>query len=123
VSSSPFLFSGISWKNREKADLTDDSDHAQLFIMSTFLFNIDPEGLSLTAASHFRPGGLEAFERLFPRYAGENRTNHPRFCTYIISPSWDKADAHKKPHRIAATNIYKTKDARFYHIHGMRTPG
>ncbi len=122
MSLSPFYSVEYHGRREKKAVLTQNSDHAQLFIMSTFIFDIDPEGLNLTPASHFRPGGLEAFEKLFPRYVGEHRTNHSMFCTYILSPSWDKADAHKKPHRIAATNIYKTKDARFYHIHGMETP-
>lgn len=32
--------------------------------------------------------------------------------------SWDKGDAHSKPYRLATTNIYKTKDGRYFHLHG-----
>lgn len=32
--------------------------------------------------------------------------------------SWDKGDAYRKPYRISSTNIYRTKDDRFYHLHG-----
>lgn len=35
-----------------------------------------------------------------------------------IIPSMDKHGAASDLHRMAATNIYKTKDGRFYHIHG-----
>lgn len=33
-------------------------------------------------------------------------------------PSWDKYGANNGPYNTAATNIYKTKDGRFFHIHG-----
>lgn len=37
-------------------------------------------------------------------------------------PSWDHGRLQGSPHRIAATNIYKTKDDRFFHIHGSMNP-
>lgn len=31
---------------------------------------------------------------------------------------WDKADSHKHRYRGLATNIYRTRDGRFFHLHG-----
>ncbi|KAF1350250.1 hypothetical protein BDV97DRAFT_369712 [Delphinella strobiligena] len=39
-----------------------------------------------------------------------------KLLTYF--PSWDHGRLQGSPHRIAATNIYKTKGDRFFHIHG-----
>ncbi|KAG2003689.1 CAIB/BAIF family enzyme [Coprinopsis cinerea AmutBmut pab1-1] len=66
-----------------------NSDHAQLFIFSAMLPVIDPEGANVA------PGFTKEYERYFPN------TNLHRH--YIQSP---------------CMNIYKTKDNRFYHIHG-----
>lgn len=38
-----------------------------------------------------------------------------------IIPSTDVHDASSDLHRSLATNIYKTKDGRFYHVHGTST--
>ncbi|TPX11478.1 uncharacterized protein E0L32_007897 [Thyridium curvatum] len=79
-----------------------NSDHASLLIMSALLYDIDPNDKHITLASNATPEGRKDFYECFP--------------------SWDKGDAHEKLHRIAATNIYKTKDGRFYHLHGSMNP-
>ncbi len=73
-------------------------DHAQLFIMSSLLWVLDPAGQQLSAASITQPSGRAELE--------------------IHFPSWDKFNSIGSLYRIAATNIYKTKDGRFFHVHG-----
>ena len=71
------------------------SDHAQLFIMSTLVWTIDPQGEKL---SGFSPGALRYF------------------------PSWDLHRQSGTHHRSSCTNIYKTRDGRFFHLHGSMNP-
>lgn len=78
--------------------LTEPRDHAQLFIMSILLNTIDPEGENLTWASSVSPNGRAAFQKYF-----KNRDLHNMGST---------------PYRSNATNIYRTKDGQFFHIHG-----
>lgn len=70
----------------------DKSDHAQLFIMSAWLVVLDPNGQNITV---FNKEGYEKYFR--------NADTHGALHT---------------PHRMACTNIYRTKDGLFYHIHG-----
>jgi hypothetical protein len=70
-------------------------DHAQLFIMSTLVWNLDPEG-----------DKIASFD--------------PRITKFF--PSWDIHRQASSPHRGSATNIYKTKDGRFFHLHGSMNP-
>lgn len=68
------------------------SDHAQLFIMSVFMTVLDPLGAKV-------------------------RINDPGYANFF--PDGDKFQAMLgSPLKAAATNIYKTKDGHFYHIHG-----
>ncbi|KAK3323243.1 CoA-transferase family III domain-containing protein [Cercophora scortea] len=76
-----------------------NTDHAQLFIFSPLLWTLDPEGAPLTP---FRPENREQIAKYFP--------------------DWDKHDATGTPYRTAATNIYKTKDDRYFHLHGSLNP-
>lgn len=42
-----------------------------------------------------------------------------------IQKSFPSRDLHRSQdslHRVLATNIYKTKDGRFYHVHGKTEP-
>jgi crotonobetainyl-CoA:carnitine CoA-transferase CaiB-like acyl-CoA transferase len=39
-----------------------------------------------------------------------------------LFPNQDRHGAWKSLHRILATNIYKTKDGRYYHLHGTMNP-
>ncbi|SPQ20024.1 c497e181-ad63-42c7-a5f5-b004b152f1ed [Thermothielavioides terrestris] len=77
-------------------------DHAQLFIMSAFLWVLDPAGLELSATSVLQDSGRAELAKYFP--------------------SWDKYDSMGSWYRIAATNIYKTKDGKFFHLHGSMNP-
>ncbi|TFK19299.1 CAIB/BAIF family enzyme [Coprinopsis marcescibilis] len=66
-----------------------NTDHAQLFVMSVFFPIIDPHGEKVEAVPN------EKFFRYFP--------NCNIYAQRLTSP---------------CTNIYRTKDNRFYHIHG-----
>lgn len=72
-------------------------DHAQLFFMSTLLWTVDPEGDNIPALAAISDKG-------------------EKLSTYF--PSWDKHRLQATPHRASCTNIYKTKDGRYFHLHG-----
>ncbi|KAI1466673.1 CoA-transferase family III [Daldinia caldariorum] len=74
-----------------------NTDHASLFIMSPLLTRVIKDGIPV----QIHPSSEEALQ-WFP-----SRDLH-RFMA--------------SQHRILATNIYKTKDGRFYHIHGSMNP-
>ncbi|KIV89029.1 hypothetical protein PV10_08647 [Exophiala mesophila] len=84
--------------NTEFAGATIDTDHAQLFFMSTLVWSIkNGSGEPITYTTN--PGKLD---ELIPNY-----------------------DFHKQSsslYRICATNIYRTKDNRFFHLHGSMNP-
>lgn len=69
-----------------------DTDHAQLFIMSIVLSVIDPHGAQV-------------------------RPSDPRFHQYF-----PKCDKYEIGLGSACTSIYKTRDGRFYHLHGSLNP-
>ncbi|KAJ6012055.1 hypothetical protein N7522_002410 [Penicillium canescens] len=72
-----------------------DTDHASLFIMSTLLVDVvDEKGKPLEA-------NLSVIERLM---------------SIFPNPGVDLGQG--SLHRAALTSIYKTKDSRFYHVHG-----
>jgi crotonobetainyl-CoA:carnitine CoA-transferase CaiB-like acyl-CoA transferase len=77
-------------------------DHAQLFFMSILLNTIDPEGEAITPASLASPKGKAAYEKWFKNCDIHNSAN--------------------TPHRAAATNIYRCKDGRYFHLHGSMNP-
>ncbi|KAI0506210.1 CoA-transferase family III [Xylaria bambusicola] len=83
--------------NVELSDITINTDHATLFVMSPMVSKWLKNG---------KPSQIDLFgpelSRMFP-----NRDLHR-------STEGD--------HRILATNIYKTKDGRFYHVHGSMNP-
>jgi crotonobetainyl-CoA:carnitine CoA-transferase CaiB-like acyl-CoA transferase len=79
-----------------------NTDHAQLFIMSVFLFTVDPQGENLTLSSLYSPETRAKFEKYFKN------------C--------DLHDARSHPYRSSATNIYKTRDGRYFHLHGSMNP-
>lgn len=69
-------------------------DHAQLFLASPLLLVLDPLGAKIRGGS-----------------------NNEQFRKYY--PDEDKYHAMDgSPFKMGATNIYKTKDGRFYHLHG-----
>ncbi|TFK32685.1 CoA-transferase family III domain-containing protein [Crucibulum laeve] len=77
-----------------------NTDHAQLFIMSALLPVIDPYGSS--SSVQLSGSGLDKY---FPSCDKHN----------AFSPTTPPFDH-------ACTNIYKTKDSRFYHLHGSLNP-
>ena len=66
--------------------------------MSCLLWVLDPTGQKLSAASMAQPSGRAELEKYFP--------------------TWDRFNSVGSWYSIAATNIYKTKDGRFFHLHG-----
>ncbi|QDS75630.1 hypothetical protein FKW77_006798 [Venturia effusa] len=84
------------------AEVKIDSDHASLFIMSTLLYAVDPHGANVTAAGAASNSNADLLEKWFP--------------SYDFHRGWST------PHRASTTNIYKTKDNRFFHLHGSMNP-
>ncbi|KAL2292417.1 hypothetical protein FJTKL_09389 [Diaporthe vaccinii] len=87
----------------EPVSITIDTDHAQLLIMSSMLWTIDPAGENLSAMSNLTsPQGRAKLSRYFP-----------------------DCDIHRSKssiYRMAATKIYKTLDGKFFHVHGSMNP-
>lgn len=79
-----------------------NTDHAELYIMSALLYSVDPENHALNTAKASTPEGKLVFNTLFPDY--------------------DIHNAQSSPHRQSATNIYKCKDGRYFHLHGSMNP-
>ncbi|KAF2681151.1 CoA-transferase family III [Lentithecium fluviatile CBS 122367] len=80
-----------------------NTDHAQLFIMSILLFTINPESDALTfAQATSSPEGKAIFEKYFKN------------C--------DLYKASVNSYRASATNIYRCKDGRYFHLHGSMNP-
>lgn len=81
-------------------DVTINTDHATLFIMSTLLWTIDPgPGGENIRASTLR--GAKGLDKYFP--------------------SCNKG-ANFTPYRNLVTNIYECKDGKFYHFHNSLNP-
>lgn len=79
--------------------VTIDTDHASLFVMSPFLAQVVGEDGRTTPLNVFGPG--------MEKYG---------------FPSTDLHRASASQHRVLATNIYRTKDGRYYHCHGSMNP-
>jgi len=62
------------------------------------LFTIDPEGDNISSETLQDPEAVKKINHYFP--------------------SWDKHRLQSTPYRQFVTNIYKTNDARFFHLHG-----
>ena len=76
-----------------------NTDHASLLPMTPFLTKVMKDGQP-QEINVFRPGDMEK----------------------VGFPNTDLHRAGATPQRALATNIYKTKDGRFYHIHGSMNP-
>lgn len=83
-------------------EVTINTDHAQLFLMSFFLLEINPE----------RPVGP-----IRPTELRELNNAHSKYF-----PSWDLHRQTSSQYRKAVTNIYQTGDERFYHLHASLNP-
>ena len=79
--------------------ITISTDHAQLFFMSAMLYTIDPDG------KHGGPARISDRDQI---------TKWFKDC--------DLHNAASSLHRSAATNIYRTKDGKYFHLHGSMNP-
>ncbi|RFU80005.1 transferase family III [Trichoderma arundinaceum] len=77
-----------------------NTDHAQLFLMSAFIWTIHYNGVDLTP---FTATSDPEYLKAFPN-------------------KWDLHRFNVGLHRRLITNIYKTKDGRYYHTHGSINP-
>ncbi|RSL77688.1 hypothetical protein CEP51_008829 [Fusarium floridanum] len=84
----------------EPHQITINTDHASLFLFSTLLWTIDPEGENIQASNL--------------------RQANPKLLQYF--PSCDKHRMNSSTHRNLATNIYKCADGRFFQAHGSLNP-
>jgi hypothetical protein len=86
--------------NVDVQEVNIDTDHATLFFMSTLLWTIDPEGDNIGSGE----------------VSGGDKVKAAKFLEYF--PSYDFHRGWSTLHRASTTNIYKTKDGRFFHLHG-----
>ncbi|TLD14458.1 hypothetical protein PspLS_11222 [Pyricularia sp. CBS 133598] len=82
-----------------------NTDHAQLFIMSFALWVLDPAGVNINAGTIRTAEGRAQLARYFPSW--ERR--------------FTRSEAGNR-YRTAVTNIYATKDDRYFHLHGSLDP-
>ncbi|QIX01062.1 hypothetical protein AMS68_006579 [Peltaster fructicola] len=75
-----------------------NTDHAQLFIFSPILWTLDPAGEKLSFMSTATPEGRQKLYRYFADY--------------------DVHGAGSSPYMMAVTNMFRTKDNRWFHLHG-----
>lgn len=75
-----------------------DTDHAQLYFMSPLLYTYSLDGKDVSATLSLNSG----LEKYFPNY--------------------DTHDVKNLYMRTMCTTMYKTKDCRFYHLHGSMNP-
>ncbi|KAH8900472.1 CoA-transferase family III [Thozetella sp. PMI_491] len=83
--------------NAKPASVKINTDHASLFFMSVMIANYLKDG-KVVPVNYLS----DYFQKLFPNQ--------------------DKHQSQVGLHRILATNIYKTEDGRFYHVHGSMNP-
>ncbi|KAF4989089.1 hypothetical protein FDECE_14814 [Fusarium decemcellulare] len=81
--------------------VTINTDHAQLFFMSSLLVEVSPD---FDAPLH--PTPIRELTEKYARYF----------------PNGDLYKMASSPYRKAVTNIYRTKDGRFFHLHGSLNP-
>jgi hypothetical protein len=78
---------------------TINTDHAQLFFASTLVWKLNPDT---------------------DQELGPDHANDSRMSEYIKDYDFHKQTS--SLHRINATNIYRTKDGRYFHLHGSMNP-
>jgi hypothetical protein len=84
--------------NAEPQSVLINTDHANLFYMSVLLWTIDTTGCQLNAMALFDPIKRQELFRFFPAQTFHNNDN--------------------SAYQVACNNIYKTKDDRFFNLHG-----
>lgn len=82
--------------------VTINTDHASLFIFSAMLWTIDPGEGGLNFAPNTLRGANKTLEQWFPSY--------------------DKFGMNSSMYRNQATNIYKCKDGKYFHVHNSMNP-
>jgi crotonobetainyl-CoA:carnitine CoA-transferase CaiB-like acyl-CoA transferase len=85
----------------EPQEIEINTDHAQLFIMSFFLAEVNPD-----PTGPVKPTELRELNEMHKEHF----------------PSWDLHHQVSSQYRKAVTNIYRTKDDRFYHLHASLNP-
>lgn len=85
----------------EPQEVTINTDHAQLFVMSFHLVGINPN-----PQDPIEPLELRELNRLHSKWF----------------KSWDLHHQVSSQYRKAVTNIYETSDKRFYHLHASLNP-
>lgn len=79
-----------------------NTDHAQLFFMSVLTWTLVPRGKAISMSSLHTPEGKAEYDSCF------------KDCDiYARKPS---------QYKNSATNIYRCKDGRYFHIHGSMNP-
>ncbi|KAI1907911.1 hypothetical protein LOZ12_005507 [Ophidiomyces ophidiicola] len=80
-----------------------NTNHGILFLMSLTLFSLDPDGKNITFRDiRSDPEAKDFYLSLFNDY--------------------DTYGSLEGPYRCCASNIYKTRDDRFFHLHGSLNP-
>lgn len=87
--------------NHDPVEITINTDHAQLFYMSSLVLEINPD-----FSAPIKPTPV--------------RDLTEKYAAYF--PSGDLHQMASSLYRRACYNIYKTKDERFFHIHGSLNP-
>lgn len=87
--------------NTTLSGATINTDHASLFAMSTLLYEINPGTPDAIAGTIGSSGQSKLDEKI---------------------PNYDFRHMWSSKHRMSATNIYRTKDNRFFHLHGSMDP-
>lgn len=86
----------------EPQEVIIDTDHAQLFLMSALICEVDPKD----ATGKIRPTELRELSSAHAQYF----------------PSWDLHEQVSSDYRKSVTNIYKCRDGRFFHLHASLNP-
>lgn len=87
--------------NEKPQEITINTDHAQLFFMSALVLEVNPD-----FGAPISPTPVRELTAKYAKYF----------------PNCDIHQMASSLYRRAATNIYKTKDDRYFHIHGSLNP-
>ncbi|OJJ66153.1 hypothetical protein ASPBRDRAFT_666513 [Aspergillus brasiliensis CBS 101740] len=111
----------INWRLAESISAIKAFEATMLNYLLVKKYNIEPVEININT-NH---ASLFFMSVVIARYLKDGKpVPVDPFSTDILKlfPSQDKHDSQKSLHRSLATNIYKTKDDRFYHLHGNMNP-
>lgn len=86
----------------EPQEVIIDTDHAQLFLMSALICEVDPKDVN---------------GKIKPTELRELSSAHAQYF-----PSWDLHEQVSSDYRKSVTNIYKARDGRCFHLHASLNP-